>query len=112
MKDFKTWWKQFKLEHAEKMIFQQVCDDAQTAFDAIEPYRPAYETGWNAAIKECEAKYDTLKASHAKLKKYAQHKDDCNLMSLIPCVSVKRNGRKISCTCGLDKALAEAEKIK
>ena len=54
-------------------------------------------------------KYDTLKASHAKLKKYAQHKDDCNLMSLIPCV--KRNGRKISCTYGLDKALAEAEKL-
>ena len=56
-----------------------------------------------------EEEYDTLKASHTKLKKYAQHKDDCNLMSLIPCV--KRNGRKISCTCGLDKALAEAEKL-
>jgi len=65
--------------------------------------------GLHDQIRQWKAKYDALKASHTKLKKYAQHKDDCNLMSLIPCV--KRNGRKISCTCGLDKALAEAEKL-
>lgn len=41
------------------------------------------------------------------LNKYGYHRDDCNLCSLIPCV--KKNGKKVGCTCGFEAAIAKCE---
>ena len=38
------------------------------------------------------------------IEKHAQHLPNCNLLSLIPLVS--KNGAKVGCDCGLEKALS------
>lgn len=54
-------------------------------------------------------KYDALRASHALLREYASHKEYCE--TLWTADLLKYNNSKGECTCGLEQALSEAEKI-
>ena len=56
-------------------------------------------------------KYDALKKSHTKLKKYAQHMPNCELHKTIFQIIMEKI-KKPKCTCGFKQALAEAEAIK
>ena len=54
-----------------------------------------------------QADYDTLKASHEKLKEYASHRNDCKRWVEYPTCQIYDQGEE--CTCGLEQALAAAE---
>ena len=57
-----------------------------------------------ASAPETAKQRDALLAA---LKKYGRHKDDCNLLALIPIT--KRNGKMVGCTCGWKIATAAIE---
>ncbi len=54
--------------------------------------------------------YDALKASHEKLVKYAQHKQDCSKLCHMKGVTFPSIA--LDCDCGFEQALAEAEELK
>lgn len=46
----------------------------------------------------------------AACRKYGRHKNNCNLMSAIPCTM--KGGKSVSCTCGWDETKAAIEAAK
>lgn len=74
-------------------------------FDEKAAYRPTKDE----IISKLTKQRDKLLAA---LKEYGRHKDNCNLLALFPIT--KRNGKKVGCTCGWDKAksaLAAANEV-
>ncbi len=64
------------------------------------------EYGKDAVMTKADDGDYVLYEDYEKLMEYAQHKQDCNLLSPIPCV--KYNGKEVGCDCGFEQALKKA----
>lgn len=71
-------------------------------------------SGYKVIVDELRQQIDASEASRKELVeafiKYGNHRQDCNLLSPIPCV--KRNGKEVGCDCGFYKAESIIEKAK